>query len=172
MLADAEPEAPPARRLLVFAGCFLGLLALAQANFSRPLPLIAPPVALAIVLLVAAAGLLVWIRGRWSRALLMLAAGIATMAGAAAAAILQTVPTIALVLVLVGTAGLACGSVLVVATIRDWWPTARRRATWGLGIAATLIGVMATPVAGARLGVITAWVALLLAWLLRPVRDE
>lgn len=168
LLSDAELEAPPGRRLLVFAASFLGLLALANVNFAG-VPLIAPPVAMVLVLLIAGSGLLVWIRGRWSRALLHIAAGIACMAGAAVAILFQTVPAISALLLLVGAIGLGAGAVAAAGLFKDTWPTLRNRMTWVVVASASLMALLAVPVAGARVAATTALGCIMLAWLLRPI---
>ncbi len=168
LLADAELEAPPGRRLLVFAASYLGLLAFAQANFASGIALLAPPVAMAIVLLIAVSGLLLWIRGRWSRALLHLAAGIATLAGAAAAVLLQTVVAVSMVLLLLGITALTSGAISAAGLVKDAWPVWRRRTVWIVLASASLVGLLAVPVPGARLGSFTAIGCIVLGWLLRP----
>lgn len=166
-------EATPARRLATFAITFLGLLAFAQGNFAQGV-LIAPPIALLLVLLGAGGGLMIWVDSRWSRVMFWAAAAIAVLATGAAA--LQAAPT-GLLRVLVPVATFIGALAAVThAAVLGWTrlPASIGRFSVPASLASIAVLALTTPPAGpaARLALTAAAVLIAMAWLLRPVPEE
>lgn len=177
MIADVEPEASPLRRLVAFAATFFSMLTLASMNFARDPPLMAPPLVALMVLLAGVAGLLIWVKGRWSRAVLWLLAGVALVGGAGTALLLIQVQGVAFVAVLCGTAGLVAGGVAAaaIATQREGLRPFQLPAQWTVLVALLGLSLLSLRLGpGPTLATAAAAVALLLAWMLRPddVEDD
>jgi hypothetical protein len=171
LLLDTEPEAAPARRLVAFGATFLGMLSLAQATFASGTPTLAPPVVMVVVLLGAAAGLLIWVRSRWSRGLLWFAAGLLLLASATTAVAMSTVAWVRPVLTLIGIAGFGAMLFLGIGQLRPKPGLAawNRRILIVAVSALAFVTVVATPAGtGPRAAAIGSAIAMLLVWILRP----
>ncbi len=173
MWTDIEPEAPAARRLAAFGATFLGLLTLSNVAFAGDAPLLAPPLVAVIVLLSAAGGLLIWIKSRYSRAVLWVAAGFALLAAAGSALVAMPPAWLGYLLILLGLAGLGGAVLVAVGILRPSLHVLGSKTRPVVITTGLLLVLTAAPVGpGPVLALIAAGALLSIVALLRPVEPD